>query len=95
MSKINIKPKDTIEADIQECLDQTIGDETVEIPRWVLHQWLVKARNTGMSLEQEQRAAARIREQMAAKDAEIKELRLEVGRLLDAVDADGDGTSVE
>lgn len=95
MSKINIKPKDTIEASIQECLDLTEGDETVEIPRWLLLTWLDKARDTGMSLEQEQRAAARIREQMAAKDAEIKELRLELGRYMDAVDADGDGTVVE
>lgn len=95
MSKINIKPKDTIEASIQECLDLTEGDETVEIPRWVLQQWLVKARDTGMSLEQEQRAAARVREQLASKDAEIKSLRLELGRYMDAVDADGDGTVVD
>lgn len=47
-----------------------------------------------MSLDQEQRAAARIREQMVAKDAEIKSLRLELGRYMDAVDADGDGTAV-
>lgn len=93
MAKINIKPKGTIEAEIRECLDQTEGDETVEISRWTLQQWLEKARNAGMSLEQEQRAAARVREQLAAKDATIKELRLEVGRLLDAVDADGDGTT--
>lgn len=93
MAKINIKPKGTIEAEIRECLDLTEGDETVEISRWTLQQWLEKARNAGMSLEQEQRAAARVREQLAAKDAEIKELRLELGRYMDAVDADGDGTS--
>lgn len=95
MAKIDIKPKGTIEAEIRECLDLTEGDETVEIPRWVLTQWLVKARDTGMSLEQEQRAAARVREQLAAKDATIKELRLELGRYMDAVDADGDGTVVD
>lgn len=95
MAKINIKPKGTIEASIQECLDLTEGDETVEISRWTLQQWLEKARNTGMSLEQEQRAAARIREQVAEKDATIKELRLELGRYMDAVDADGDGTAVD
>lgn len=94
MAKVSVKPKDTIEASIQECLDLTEGDETVEIPRWVLMQWLAKARDTGMSLEQEQRAAARVREQMAERDATIKELRLEIGRLLGAVDADGDGTSI-
>lgn len=82
MSDMKITPKGTIEADIQECLDLTEGDETVEIPRWVLTQWLVKARDAGMSLDQEQRAAARIREQMVAKDAEIKKLRVVLGRYM-------------
>lgn len=93
MAKINIKPRDTIESLIRDCLELHTDDETIEIPKWVLLQWLEKAKDAGMSLDQEQKAAARIRATLEEKDERIKSLSLELGRYMDAVDADGDGTT--